>query len=76
MRKILLATKNPVEGILSPSWEDPYEIIGLPRLKDGRHGQLPPEGTFSAARLSHLGLSANHRSYGWQIGLTLEDMQV
>lgn len=64
MRKVSLDTKNPVEGTFNPSWEDPYEIIGLPRLEHGRHSQLPPEETFSAARLSRPGPSANQQSYG------------
>ncbi|CAL9019523.1 unnamed protein product [Prunus brigantina] len=29
MRKVYLATKNPTEGTLGPSWEGPYEIIGI-----------------------------------------------
>ncbi|XP_021812768.1 uncharacterized protein LOC110755796 [Prunus avium] len=31
MRKVSLATKNPTEGILGPSWEGPYEVIGILR---------------------------------------------
>ncbi|CAL2227013.1 unnamed protein product [Prunus armeniaca] len=31
MRKVSLATKNPTEGTLGPSWEGPYEIIGIQR---------------------------------------------
>ncbi|CAL8994500.1 unnamed protein product [Prunus brigantina] len=31
MREVSLATKNPTEGTLGPSWEGPYEIIGIRR---------------------------------------------
>ncbi|XP_021833172.1 uncharacterized protein K02A2.6-like [Prunus avium] len=31
MRKVSLATKNPTEGTLGPSWEGPYEVIGILR---------------------------------------------
>ncbi|CAL9024922.1 unnamed protein product [Prunus brigantina] len=31
MRKVSLATKNFTEGTLGPSWEGPYEIIGIQR---------------------------------------------
>ncbi|XP_008245090.1 PREDICTED: uncharacterized protein LOC103343199 [Prunus mume] len=31
LRKVLLSTKNPMEGTLRPSWEGPYEIIGILR---------------------------------------------
>ncbi|CAL8992882.1 unnamed protein product, partial [Prunus brigantina] len=31
MRKVSLATKNPTEGTLGPSWEGPYEIIRIQR---------------------------------------------
>ncbi|CAL2244499.1 unnamed protein product [Prunus armeniaca] len=31
MRKVSLATKNPTEGTFGPSWEGPYEIIGIQR---------------------------------------------
>ncbi|CAL8990397.1 unnamed protein product [Prunus brigantina] len=31
MREVSLATKNPTEGTLGPSWEGPYEIIGIQR---------------------------------------------
>ncbi|CAL8163012.1 unnamed protein product [Prunus armeniaca] len=31
MRKVSLATKNHTEGTLGPSWEGPYEIIGIQR---------------------------------------------
>ncbi|CAL2225170.1 unnamed protein product [Prunus armeniaca] len=31
MRKVSLATKNPMEGTLGTTWEGPYEIIGILR---------------------------------------------
>ncbi|BFG37056.1 hypothetical protein CerSpe_233300 [Prunus speciosa] len=31
MREVSLATKNPTEGTLGPSWEGPYEVIGILR---------------------------------------------
>ena len=31
MRKVSLATKDTTEGTLGPSWEGPYEIIGILR---------------------------------------------
>ncbi|XP_021832749.1 uncharacterized protein LOC110772600 [Prunus avium] len=31
MRMVSLATKNPTEGTLGPSWEGPYEVIGILR---------------------------------------------
>ncbi|CAL2272242.1 unnamed protein product [Prunus armeniaca] len=31
MRKISLATNNPTEGTLGPSWEAPYEIVSIQR---------------------------------------------
>ncbi|CAL8174201.1 unnamed protein product [Prunus armeniaca] len=31
MRKVSMATKDPKEGTLGPSWEGPYEVIGIQR---------------------------------------------
>ncbi|CAL9030607.1 unnamed protein product [Prunus brigantina] len=31
MRKVSLATKNPTEGTLGPTWEGPYEVTGISR---------------------------------------------
>ncbi|CAL2229904.1 unnamed protein product [Prunus armeniaca] len=31
LRKVSLATKNPTEGTLAPSWEGPYEIVSICR---------------------------------------------
>ncbi|XP_020410598.1 uncharacterized protein LOC109946620 [Prunus persica] len=46
MRKVSLATKNPTEGTLGPTWEGPYEIIkiyrpGTYQLRDPRGKMLP-----------------------------------
>ncbi|CAL8992280.1 unnamed protein product [Prunus brigantina] len=31
LRKVSLATRNPTEGTLGPSWEGPYEIVNICR---------------------------------------------
>ena len=46
MRKVSLATKNPSEGTLGPTWEGPYEIIkicrpGTYQLRDSTGKTLP-----------------------------------
>ncbi|XP_020420718.1 uncharacterized protein LOC109949474 [Prunus persica] len=46
MRKVSLATKNPNEGTLGPTWEGPYEIIkicrpGTYQLRDSTGKTLP-----------------------------------
>ncbi|CAL8087759.1 unnamed protein product [Prunus armeniaca] len=46
MRKVSLATKNPNEGTLGPTWEGPYEITkvcrpGTYQLRDHKGKTLP-----------------------------------
>ncbi|CAL8137243.1 unnamed protein product [Prunus armeniaca] len=46
MRKISLATKNPTEGTLGPTWEGPYEVTkvcrpGTYQLRDTKGKTLP-----------------------------------
>ncbi|CAL9018233.1 unnamed protein product [Prunus brigantina] len=46
MRKVSLATKNPTEGTLGPTWEGPYEITkiccpGAYQLRDPKGKTLP-----------------------------------
>ncbi|XP_020417963.1 uncharacterized protein LOC109948679 [Prunus persica] len=42
MRKVSLATKDATEGTLGPSWEGPYEIIGI--LRSGTYRLRDPNG--------------------------------
>ncbi|CAL9023426.1 unnamed protein product, partial [Prunus brigantina] len=46
MRKVSLATKNPTEGTLGPTWEGPYEVTRISRpgayqLRDPKGKTLP-----------------------------------
>ncbi|CAL9004637.1 unnamed protein product [Prunus brigantina] len=46
MRKVSLATKNPTEGTLGPTWEGPYEVTRISRpgayqLRDSKGKTLP-----------------------------------
>ncbi|XP_034198943.1 uncharacterized protein LOC117614289 [Prunus dulcis] len=52
MRKVSLATKDATEGTLGPSWEGPYEIIGILRsgtyrLRDSNRKTLGILGTWN-----------------------------
>ncbi|CAL2246890.1 unnamed protein product [Prunus armeniaca] len=56
MRKVSLATKNPTEGTLGPTWEGPYEITKV--CRPGTYQLCDPKGK----TLSHP-WNADHLKY-------------